>query len=125
MSQALIDEVRSLEDRRYKAMIGRDFDALRSLLHPELVYTHSNAAVDSRDSWIAGIEARRFDYRGVERFDELIRVYGDTAIVSGRIRIELVSGGTPRQLNSRFVNVWVRQGGTWQMTLWQSTPIPA
>lgn len=125
MSQTTIDDVRALEDRRYKAMIARDFDTLRSLLHAELVYTHSNAAVDGRDSWIAGIDARRFDYRGVERFDETIRVYGDTAIVTGRIRIELVSAGTPRQLNSRYVDVWVKQGGAWQMTLWQSTPIPA
>ncbi len=120
-----IEEIRALEDRRYKAMIGRDVDELRGLLHRDLVYTHSNAAVDSFESYVQAIGGGRFDYRSIERVEETIRLYGDTAVVTGQVRIGLMMNGAPRQLNSRFVNVWLRSGGQWQMTAWQSTPIPA
>jgi hypothetical protein len=31
----------------------------------------------------------------------------------------------PKLLQSRFLNVWVEEGGGWRMIAWQSTPIPA
>jgi ketosteroid isomerase-like protein len=124
-ASSVADEIRALESQRYAAMIGRDLPALRALLHPGLVYTHSNAAVDSFESYVAGVENGRFNYRAVERVEETIQVHGDTAIVTGHVRIQVGIDGQARLLNSRFVDIWVRASGGWQMVAWQSTPIPA
>ena len=113
-------EIRSLEDRRFRAMVGGDAAALEELLADDLVYTHSSASVDTKASLIESITSRR-PYQQVERSDEQIRLYGDAAVVNGQARIELRG---PRTLNLRYVDVWVRRGGRWQMVAWQSTPIP-
>jgi ketosteroid isomerase-like protein len=46
-------------------------------------------------------------------------------VVTGQVRIQLLSGGQPKKLNSRFTNVWVKRPQGWQMVAWQSTPLPA
>jgi hypothetical protein len=53
-----------------------------------------------------------------------VRVHGTTAIVNGRATIDVDVDGTPRTLSNVFINVWVKSPGGWQMTAWQSTPVP-
>jgi ketosteroid isomerase-like protein len=119
------DTIRELEDRRFRAMCDADTGALDKLLADGLVYTHSSAAVDSKASILAGIQAKKWEYKKVERPVEDIQVHGDCAIVTGEVRIDVVAGGSRRNLHSRYVDVWVRGAHGWQMVAWQSTPIPA
>jgi ketosteroid isomerase-like protein len=116
------DAIRKLEDRRYQAMCEADGATLDKLLADSLVYTHSYGGADDKASYLAGVRAKRWDYRKIERPIEDIQVFGDCAVVTGKVRIELVAEGTPKVLNSRFTNVWVRRPGGWQMVAWQSTP---
>jgi ketosteroid isomerase-like protein len=125
MSDAIKAELKEMEDRRYKAMIAKDLAALDQLFGDGLVYTHSNAAVDSKASYIEAIKNLKFDYRKAERIGEQIQVYGDTAVITGQAKIDVVASGTPKQLNNRFINVWAKGPRGWQMVAWQSTPIPA
>ncbi len=118
MSEA---EIKRLEDERFRAMVGADEAALKRLLSDQLVYTHSNASVDSKASLIESILSRR-PYQKVERPVEDIRLFGDSAVVSGQARIEL-GGPSPRVLNARYTDVWVKGKDGWQMVAWQSTPI--
>jgi len=117
--------IRELENRRFRAMCDADTGALDKLLADGLVYTHSSAAVDSKASILAGIQAKKWEYKKVERPVEDIQVHGDCAIVTGEVRIDVVAGGSRRNLHSRYVDVWVRGAHGWQMVAWQSTPIPA
>jgi len=120
----LVAEIRALEDRRCQAMIDKDMKALEAIYADELVYTHSNAAVDDKTSYLAGITSGKFDYKSIKRPEENVRVVGDTAIVSGRAEISVRSNGVDRELNSRYLIVWVKRNGGWQAVAWQSTPVP-
>ena len=53
-------DIRNLEDRRYKAMVGADKSALNELLADDLIYTHSNAVIDTKQSYIDGILGGRW-----------------------------------------------------------------
>ena len=119
------DEIRKLEDRRYKAMCDADAKALDELLADSLVYTHSYGGADSKASYLDGIRSKKWQYRRIERPKENIQMHGDCAIVTGQVRIELLSEGKPKTLNSAYTNVWVKRPQGWQMVAWQSTPLPA
>jgi hypothetical protein len=112
-------EIRGLEDERFRAMVAADAAALGRLLSDQMVYTHSNASVDSKASLIESIQTRR-PYQKIESPEREVRLFGDTAVVSGQARIDL---GT-RILNARYTDVWVKGAEGWQMVAWQSTPIP-
>jgi len=119
------DTIRLLESRRYRAMCEADAKTLEELLADSLVYTHSYGGADSKASYLDGIRSKKWQYQAVERPIEDIQVHGDCAVVTGQVRIELLSSGQPKKLNSRFTNVWVKGKQGWQMVAWQSTPLPA
>jgi ketosteroid isomerase-like protein len=119
------ETIRLLESRRYTAMCEADAKTLGELLADSLVYTHSYGGADSKASYLDGIRSKKWIYQAVERPIEDIQVHGDCAVVTGQVRIELLSSGQPKKLNSRFTNVWVKGRQGWQMVAWQSTPLPA
>jgi ketosteroid isomerase-like protein len=119
------DTIRQLEDRRYRAMCEADAATLDQLLADTLVYTHSYGGADSKASYLEGIRAKKWVYRKIERPKENIQVHGDCAVVTGQVRIELLSEGKPKTLNSAYTNVWIKGPKGWQMVAWQSTPLPA
>jgi tripartite-type tricarboxylate transporter receptor subunit TctC/ketosteroid isomerase-like protein len=104
-AKAMIHE---LENRRYKAMCEADTKTLDELLADSLVYTHSTAATDSKRTYLEGVRARKWNYRNIERPIEDIQVHGDCAVVTGRVRIDILIDGAPKILNSRYTNVWVK-----------------
>ena len=118
------ETIRLLESRRYRAMCEADAKTLEELLADSLVYTHSYGGADSKASYLDGIRSKKWIYQAVERPIEDIQVHGDCAVVTGQVRIELLSSGQPKKLNSRFTNVWVKGRQGWQMVAWQSTPLP-
>ena len=113
-------EIRALEEQRFQAQVGGDIAGLERLLSDQLVYTHSNASVDTKASFIEAIRTRR-PYQKVERSGEDVRLHGDTAVVTGQARIDLNGGA---RLNLRYTDVWVKTAGGWQMVAWQSTRLP-
>lgn len=123
--EAAVAEVLELEERRFAAMVAKDTATLDELFAEELSYTHSNASVDTKASFLAAIEARRFDYRSVTCSDRRTVVIGDAALLTGRAQIEVVAGGREVHLDARFTITYVRRDGRWQFLAWQSTSIPA
>jgi ketosteroid isomerase-like protein len=119
------ETIRLLESRRYRAMCEADAQSLDQLLGESLVYTHSYGGADGKASYLDGIRSKKWVYRAIERPIEDIQVHGDCAVVTGQVKIELLSDGKPKTLNSRYTNVWVKGAKGWQMIAWQSTPLPA
>ena len=118
------ETIRLLESKRYSAMCEADVATLDELLADSLVYTHSYGGADGKASYLEGVRSKKWVYRAIERPIEDIQVHGDCAVVTGQVRIELLSEGKPKKLNSRFTNVWVKGPKGWQMVAWQSTPLP-
>ncbi len=118
-------DIRILEDRRWQATIQVDVAALDQLLAEELVHNHSSARVDGKSGIIDGLKAGKWMYRQVERVEERIDVFVDTARVTGHVRLTIDNAdGSTRIYNNRFLDIWIKRCGKWQMIAWQATPIP-
>jgi len=116
-------EVLALEDLRYKAMIANDVAALEKLFHPDLIYTHSSALVDTSTSYLEALRSGKTRYKGAERFEEKVRIYGDTALVTGRAQMQVELGGQPKAIKLRYLVVWTKTPQGWKFVGWQSTPL--
>jgi ketosteroid isomerase-like protein len=121
----LAERVAALEDARYRAMIAGDLEGLARYLSDRLTYTHSNALVESKAEYLASVGKGVFKYRDIKIAERQIRAASGAMLVTGRITIDILLDGQPKMLQSRFLNVWVEEGGDWRMIAWQSTPIPA
>jgi ketosteroid isomerase-like protein len=118
--QMIID----LDKKRMTAMAQKDIATLNALLADDLVYTHSSARLDTKQSLIGNMEAGSTVYTAVEPSDVKAQDLGDTVVLTGSCRISVMSGGRPNSFSVRFTDVYANKGGRWQMVAWQSTRLP-
>lgn len=119
------NEILSLEDRRFDAMIKGDFGTLEKLVHEELLYTHSSGLTDTKKSWIESMKSGKTKYKSAQPSERQVRFFGDVALVRGKAAIEAEINGQPRSLRLLFLNAWVRTPQGWKFAAWQSCPQPA
>lgn len=114
--------VRLIEDRRIKAMIDDDFATLDAVLADDLTYTHSNGVVDTKASYVETLRSGKTKYQTIERLPSVVRLYGNTAIITGTATVGLRGQAAPFTL--RYTLAYVMRDGQWRMVAWQSTRLP-
>lgn len=119
------EAVLELEDERWAALVGNNFDRVDELTHPDLSYTHSNALVDTKESWLTSVTTGFVDYRSVEREDLAIISTGSTAVITGKATFVVQVQDNDITIVARFTSVWVNEGGQWRFFAWQNTPFPS
>lgn len=118
-------QISELEDRRYQAMTEGDTGTLAELFAADLVYTHSDATSDSKQSYLDRLASGYFKYGPIAHPETSVVVHGDCAIVVGDMRGEVRINGQTRTLNSRSLAVWVRENERWVLLAYQPTKYPA
>jgi len=118
--QKIID----LDKKRMHAMAQKDIATLNALLSDDLVYTHSTARLDTKESLIKGMESGATVYTAVEPSDVKAQDLGEAVVLTGVARISVMSRGNPNTFSVRFTDVYANKGGQWQMVTWQSTRLP-
>jgi ketosteroid isomerase-like protein len=119
-AQKIID----LDRKRMEAMAKKDIATLNALISDDLVYTHSTARLDTKQSLIGNMEAGSTVYTSVVPSDVKAQDLGDTVVLTGSCRISVMSQGRPNSFGVRFTDVYANRGGQWQMVAWQSTRLP-
>ena len=118
------DRVIAIDAQRMTAMSQGDVGTLNALIADELVYTHSSARLDTKQSLIENMQSGKTRYTAVVPSDVKAQDYGDTVVLTGVARISVNSGGNAMNFGVRFTDVWANKGGNWQMVAWQSTKTP-
>jgi ketosteroid isomerase-like protein len=121
----IIAQIEKLDAERTRAAIAKDAATLSRLIGDDLRYIHSSATDEDKALYIERVTNGHYDYQKLETVKRDFRVIGDTVLVNGDIRIELLLKGAPKSILSRYLQVWARRGDSWQMVAWQSTPVPA
>jgi ketosteroid isomerase-like protein len=113
-----------LDKKRMTAMAQKDVATLKTLLSDDLIYTHSTARLDSKQSLIGNMESGSTVYTAVEPSDVKAQDLGDAVVLTGACRISVMAQGRPNSFSVRFTDVYANKGGQWQMVTWQSTRLP-
>ncbi len=118
--QMIID----LDKKRMTAMGQKDAATLNELLSDDLIYTHSSARQDTKQSLIDAMVSGKTVYTSVVPSDVKAQDCGDAVVLTGVARISVNSGGNTMNFGVRFTDVYANKGGRWQMVTWQSTKLP-
>ena len=118
--QMIID----LDKKRMDATAQKDIATLKALLSDDLVYTHSSARQDTKQSLIAAMESGQTVYTSIVPSEVKAQDCGDAVVLTGVARISVLSNGKPNSFGVRFTDVYANKGGRWQMVVWQSTKLP-
>ena len=118
------DEALKAEDARYAAQMSNDFAAMDKLFSPDLVYTHTSAVVDNKQSYIESMRSGKVVYKVMRRSDVQVRTFGCIAILTGNGNYDVTVNDKDVNVLLRFHSIWQKKDGVLQFVSWQATRIP-
>ena len=117
-------EIKRLELEWFDSYVRGNRAAFDRIVADEAVITYGNGKIGNKAEAIAEIKVPADPSYSLTSDDVQVRVYGDTAIVTGRVTEKGTFNGRSINSQSRYTDVWVRQKGRWQVVAAQNTRIP-
>ena len=107
------------------AQIAQDAKVLDELAAPELSYSHSDARVEDKATFIKNATSGKSKTLSLQYKDPTIRVVGDVAIVRFQWigESEAVADGKKSSTNLHILMNWQKQAGTWKLLTRASTKL--
>jgi Domain of unknown function (DUF4440) len=108
-----------------KAQIAADPKALEALCAAELSYSHSDARIEDRATFIANATSGKSKFLSLEYKDPQIRVVGPAAIVRFHWlgESQTVADGKKNVTNLHVLMNWQKQGTEWKLLSRASTKL--
>lgn len=116
------------DDRFFDALMRADSVALDHLLIDDFILVDVLSGSEIEKAVLVSLVGS-----GQLTFDEIrrypaegrVRVYGSTAVVTGRTRMGGRYEGVPWSARSRYIHVYIDDQGAWRLASAQGTPIAA
>ena len=104
-----------------QAIVAKNAAAVAANVASDFTQIESGGAVVGRDEFVKDLldPSLRIDPYKVEDFG--VRVYGDTALLTGRIRMTGSAEGKPFSSHFRYIDVYVKRDGVWKVVSIQIT----
>lgn len=109
---ATVEEIIRLGDRWATAEMQKDGETLREILADDFHFTSTSGRLVSKSEWLGRLPAliiRRFD-----RSEIKVRLFGDSAILSGVVNLDSQFEERPVKGIFRYADVFVFLSGRWR-----------
>jgi ketosteroid isomerase-like protein len=117
------DQLKTLDHKWADATAHADLAALNTILSDDLTYTHSSGETQSKAEFIASIRSKELQYHSIEFESAEARSYGNTAIISSHVRVQVTASGHDLSVHACFLHVWIKKNGHWQLVAHQATKL--
>lgn len=111
------------EKERFIAMQSKDSVNLERLLHPDLIYSHSNGMTEDKQKHIHNIMSGFIEYKQIDNEDFKIRSYDNMTLTNGIIKVKGIINKSPFEVRLLYSAVYVKYLETWKLINWQSTKL--
>ncbi len=119
--EATIREIVEIEHQAKEASLRRDPDFPQRMLAEDYVAISPLGQVTTKKEAISARKSGQLRYDTIDVSDMVVRLYGDTAIVTARADVKGHQLGEDFSGPYRYTRVWVRRGGHWQAVSYQAT----
>jgi ketosteroid isomerase-like protein len=119
--QSTIREIVDMERQAKEASLRRDAEfPVRTLADDYVAITPLGQVTTKQDS-VSARKSGQLRYDAIDVSDMVVRVYGDTAVVTARADVRGHQLGEDFSGPYRYTRVWVRRSGHWQAVSYQAT----
>jgi hypothetical protein len=106
---------------RFEAALHGDVAALDKLLADDLEYCNFRGECESKGQYIGEIKTGALKYRSIEHTVDRVKLFADTAVVTGHVSAIATRNGTENSIHALFLAVLVWRDARWQLTSWGTT----
>ena len=119
--QEAIREIVDLERQAKEASLHRDADFSERTLAEDYVAITPLGQVTTKQDNVRARKSGQLRYEALNVSDMVVRVYGDTAVVTARADVKGHQLGEDFSGPYRYTRIWVRRSGHWQTVSYQAT----
>ena len=119
--QAAIREILDMERQAREASLRRDAEFSQRTLAEDYVAITPLGQVTTKQDTVSARKSGQLRYEALNVSDMVVRVYGDTAVVTARAEVKGRQLGEDFSGPYRYTRVWVRRTGHWQAVSYQAT----
>jgi ketosteroid isomerase-like protein len=117
-------DVLAAMDAWKQATMKKDKAALEKLLHPDLSYTHSSGKNETKADVIKSVTTGAATVEAITFTANTVRIYGNTALVKGKVDITNNTAGKSTTSNLDILHVLVKGSQGWQLVGRQAIRLP-
>ena len=117
------DEIKRLEEMRNQAVLHGDVAVLDRMTSDDYTFITLRGEMRTKQEILKGFASGSFHYDSRQIFDLRVRVYGNTAVVTGRSVQKGMENGKDYSGDYWFTRVYVKQNDRWLTVALQTTPI--
>ena len=115
VKSAPVTVLRQLDQERIQAQIGADSVALDRLYAEDFIGIGPSGTVRAKAQVIADFTSGSLRFQSITTDDVQWRIYGDTAVETGRSTMTGQDGEKTVPRDNRFTRVWVERQHRWQL----------
>ena len=119
--QEIIRQIVDMERQAKEASLQRDADFPLRTLAEDYVAITPLGQVTTKQETISARRNGQLRYESMNITDMVVRLYGDTAVVTARADVKGHQLGEDFSGPYRYTRVWVRRNGRWQTVSYQAT----
>jgi len=120
-SAAVSAQILALELAHNNAIARGDVAAVRRMTSDDFTFITQRGFLIGREQMLSGLAGGEFHYEYRELSDLKVRVYGDSAVVTGLSLHTVQQNGKESTDAYRYTRVYVRKAGQWLAVAWQVT----
>ena len=114
----------AVEQEFFTGLIDADVETLARVLADDfLLIDVMTGSEVPRAALLEVVEGGQVRFERIDRVEYRVRVYGGTAVITGRTEMNGLFGGQPFRASSRYTHVFVDEGERWRMVAAQGTQI--
>ena len=117
--------VRKQDEQRIHAQMTADTIALRRIYADDFLGIGPTGVVRNKADVIADFTTHALTYQSITTAEVRVRVYGNTAVETGRSTMVGQDKGKDVPRENRFTRVWVMTDGRWQLVANHYSPMTA
>ena len=107
--------IKRLDNERIEAQIHADASALDRIYAPDFIGVGPSGRVRTKPQVISDFTSGDLKFQSITTDDVQVRVYGDTAVETGRSTMIGQDKGQTVPRDTRFTRVWVKQQERWRL----------
>ena len=120
-AQSVEEQIKKLEMDRAAAVVKGDVAYVEKQTADDYMFINMFGQITDNKQLVDAMKSGGLKLTADDLSDLKVRVYGNTAVVTGKSDIKGTMGGKDATGQSLFTRVFVKKGGTWQTVALQQT----
>ena len=109
------ETIRKLDNERIQAQIHADATTLDRIYAADFIGVGPSGTVRTKPQVISDFTSGDLKFQSITTDDVRVRVYGNTAVETGRSTMIGQDRGKAVPRDNRFTRVWIKQFGRWRL----------